>query len=42
LWDVGGDHLSAGRRSHINTTQIDQNGDPYTCLKQLGVNLNTD
>jgi len=44
LWgDVNGQHL-IGRddASAAHTTQIAQNGDPYKCLKQLDVNLNTD
>src|SRR5262249_28630386 len=44
LWgDVGGDHLTGlADADAAHTTQVDQNGDPYTCLKQLDVNLNTD
>jgi len=44
LWgDVNGQHptgLADADAAH--TTQIAENGSPYTCLKQLDVNLNTD
>jgi acid phosphatase len=44
MWgDVNGQHL-VGRADAdaAHTTQVAQNGAPYTCLKQLDVNLNTD
>ncbi len=44
LWgDVNGQHvIGSTDATAAHTTQIAQNGDPYTCLKQLDVNLNTD
>ena len=44
LWgDVNGQHvIGSADASAAHTTQIAQNGAPYTCLKQLDVNLNTD
>ena len=44
LWgDVNGQHLiGQSDASAAHTTQVAQNGAPYTCLKQLDVNLNTD
>jgi len=43
LWgDLGGQGIDGLPQADLGTTQIAQNGDPYTCLKQLDVNLNTD
>ena len=44
LWgDVNGQHVfGSADADAAHTTQIAQNGAPYTCLKQLDVNLNTD
>jgi acid phosphatase len=44
LWgDVNGQHLvGLADADAAHKTQIAQNGTPYTCLKQLDVNLNTD
>jgi acid phosphatase len=44
LWgDVNGQHLiGLADADPAHTTQVDQTGAPYTCLKQLDVNLNTD
>jgi len=44
LWgDVNGQHpIGLADADAAHTTQIAQNGTPYTCLKQLDVNLNTD
>jgi acid phosphatase len=43
LWgNVGGQSVDGLPDADAGTTQIAQNGDPYTCLKQLDVNLNTD
>ncbi len=44
LWgDVGGKHLiGLSDADAAHTTQVAQTGSPYTCLKQLDVNLNTD
>jgi phospholipase C len=41
--DVGGEPvIGLGDADALHTTQISQAGAPYTCLKQLDVNLNTD
>ncbi len=44
MWgDVNGQHLvGSADADAAHTTQVAQNGAPYTCLKQLDVNLNTD
>jgi phospholipase C len=44
MWgDVNGQHLAGlAAADAAHTTQVAQNGTPYTCLKQLDVNLNTD
>jgi acid phosphatase len=44
LWgDVGGQSLDGlPQADAAHTTQLDQNGAAYDCLKQLDVNLNTD
>ena len=44
LWgDVNGQHLiGPADADPAHTTQVAQTGVPYTCLKQLDVNLNTD
>jgi acid phosphatase len=44
LWgDVGGQHvIGLADASAARKTQVAQTGAPYTCLKQLDVNLNTD
>ena len=44
MWgDVNGQHLAGlAAADAAHTTQVAQTGTPYTCLKQLDVNLNTD
>jgi acid phosphatase len=44
LWgDVNGQHVNGlADADAAHTVQVAQNGDPYHCLKQLDVNLNTD
>ncbi len=44
MWgDVNGHHpVGIGDADAAHTTQLSQAGAPYTCLKQLDVNLNTD
>ena len=43
LWgSAGGQSVDGLPEADLGTTQLAQNGAPYTCLKQLDVNLNTD